>query len=62
MDKNDNRPQTKVLQQMQRDNETREEIRTLIADSEEIHEVIAMAWEGRLQEMGQGGETDLAKF
>ena len=44
MDKNDNRPQTKVLQQMQRDNETREEIGTLIADSEEIHEVIAMAW------------------
>ena len=61
MDKNDNIPQTKVLQQMQRDNETREEIRTLIADSEEINEVIAMAWRDIFGEMGQGVETDMAK-
>ena len=42
--KNENRPQMRVLQQMKRDSETREEVRTLITDPAEIHEVIAKAW------------------
>ena len=35
----------RVLQQMKRDNETREEIRTLIADPEEIRVVKAKTWQ-----------------
>ena len=41
--RNERRPQMSVLQ-MKRDDERTEEIRTLITDPEEIHEVIAKAW------------------
>ena len=43
--KNESRPQMRVLQQMKHDNETKEEIRPLIADPEETHEVMANAWQ-----------------
>ena len=50
----------RVLQHVKHHDETKEEVSTLTADREEIHEVIAMA--RHLQEVGQGGETDMAKF
>ena len=42
--RNESRPQMRVLQK-KRDDEKTEEIRTLITDPEEIHEVIARAWQ-----------------
>ena len=49
MDKEESRPQMRVLQQLKRDDETKEEIRTPTVDSEEIHEVIAEAWQDILR-------------
>ena len=43
--KNESRTQMRVLQHMKRDDETEEEIRTLIDDPKEIHKVIAKAWQ-----------------
>ena len=42
--KNENRPHMRVLQQEKNDGETKE-VRTLMADPEEIHDVIAKAWQ-----------------
>ena len=42
--RNENRPKMRVLQK-NCDGETTEEIRTLISDPEEIHEVIARGWQ-----------------
>ena len=55
--RNESRPQMRVLQK-KRDDETTEEIRTLITDPEEIHEVIARAW----QDIFRGRETDVAEL
>ena len=43
--KNESRPQMRVLQQMKRDDDTKEELKTLLADPEEVHELIAKAWQ-----------------
>ena len=44
---------------MGRDDETNEEVRALVSDLEEIHEVICRVVAHHFQEVGQGGETDM---
>ena len=51
----------RVLQNVRHDEETNEEVRTPMVDPEEIHEVNAKAWQD-IQEVGQGGGTDVAEI
>ena len=44
--RNESRPQMRILQQMKRDNETKEVTRALRADPVEVREVVAGAWRG----------------
>ena len=47
---------------MRDDKETNEEVRTLIADPEEIHEVIAKAWEDTCRRWDKEAEPTCQNF